>query len=77
MNENEIEKGLMDLWVSLSSDGKSKDECIEMARKFTEMARYYEGIIDHYQKRADHYRELRQMALTTAEANRALAGKQN
>ena len=73
MNENEIEKELMDLWVRLSADGKSKNDCIEIAQKFEAMAKYYDGIIDHYQKRVDHYRELKRMALVTVEANRALA----
>ena len=38
MNENEIEKELMDWWIGLSANIKSKDKYIETAEKLDKLS---------------------------------------
>jgi hypothetical protein len=73
MNENEIEKELMDWYVSLATNNLPNEKCLETAQQFDKLADCYKGIVDHHQKKVDHYRDLQQMAKTAAEANRKLA----
>ena len=73
MTENEIEKELMDWYVSLATNTLPKEKCIETAEKFDELADWYKRLGDSFQKKVDHYRDLQKMAKTTAEANRKLA----
>ena len=73
MDENEVEKELMDWYVTLAANATSKEKHIETAEKFDKMADWYKGIGDSYQKKVDHYRDLQEMARNAADANRKLA----
>lgn len=73
MDENKVEKRLMDWYVTLAANTTSKDKYIETAKKFDKLADWYKGIGDSYQKKVDHYRDLQQMAQNAAAANRKLA----
>ena len=48
MNENEVEKELMDWYVTLAANATSKEKYIETAEKFDKIADWYKGIGDSY-----------------------------
>lgn len=77
MDEIQIEKELMDMWVRIASSVKTNEEYIESAKKFDALSDWYKSIVETYQKKVEHYRELQQIAKNAANMNRDLSQKVN
>ena len=73
VDDESIDSRLMDLWINLAQDVKSKEQCNKVASHFDELAQFYAGVVKHYEDKAERYRRLRATAEDAAAANRKLA----
>ena len=73
VDDESIDLRLMDFWINLAQDVKSKEQCNKVTSHFDELAQFYAGAIKHYEDKVEHYRRLRATAEDAAAANRKLA----